>query len=70
MFSDVAKEGLKYGDGEDDEAESASIMSKFQPLAIFLQAKLKDAVKKGKLGQNVASILGCAFSRLSDTRGR
>lgn len=48
LYPDVAKEGLKYGDDEDDEAETASIMVKFQPLAIFLQEKLKDAVKKGK----------------------
>lgn len=44
----MAKEGLKYGDDEEDEAEIASVMAKFQPLAIFLQAKLKDAVKKGE----------------------
>lgn len=46
--ADVAKEGLKYGDDAEDEAEIASIMSKFEPLAIFLQAKLKDSVKKGR----------------------
>ena len=45
---DVAKEGLKYGDDDaDDAAEIARIEAKFQPLAIFLSAKLKDAVKKG-----------------------
>lgn len=52
--ADVAKEGLKYGDDADDEAEIASIMSKFEPLAIFLQAKLKDAVKKGRSPLSVA----------------
>lgn len=46
--ADVAKEGLKYGDDEDDEAEIANIEAKFQPLAIYLSAKLKDAVKKGE----------------------
>jgi hypothetical protein len=44
----VAKEGLKYGDDDNDEAEIASVMKKFEPLASFLQTKLNDAVKKGE----------------------
>lgn len=61
----MAKEGLKYGDDDESEAELASLSTKYEPLALFLQTKLGDAIRKGMFtAVNIVCRAHCSYTRL------
>lgn len=45
-FQDVAKEGLTFGDEDEDAEEEAQLKTQFEPLAKYLQKQLAESVDK------------------------
>jgi heat shock protein beta len=45
-FQDVAKEGLTFGDEDEDAEEEAQLKSQFEPLAKYLQKQLAESIDK------------------------